>query len=406
MNVNTSSRRFLQAANRYVSAVGKRIRRPIRIIIVGAVISALFTAYAGAQPSLQFEKKFVASEAFETVAVLDVDSDGVPDLLSGSYWYKGPDFVSRKFIGAIPRHSEYYDDFAGIAMDFNSDKRTDVVSGGWFGGILLWRENPGKDGTWPEHIIARSGNIEATRSWDLDGDGVPEIVPNTPGKPLRAYRLRYTQQRVSWDSVRILDTHGHGLGFGDINGDGRGDFVTDGGWVEAPADPFRGKWILHPDFKVTQASVPMIIADVNGDRLNDIIIGQGHDYGLYWMEQKRNKQGVRSWQKHSIDPFNAQYHTMEWIDLDNDGRNELVTGKRYRAHDDNDPGAHDPVGLYYFRWDGETFVKQVISFGKPGEGKGTGLCFQVVDLNNDGWKDIAVAGKDGLYVFYNRGPGR
>jgi hypothetical protein len=45
----------------------------------------------------------------------------------------------------------------------------------------------------------------------------------------------------------------------------------------------------------------------------------------------------------------------------------------------------------------------VISYGKFGEGKGTGIYFQVVDLQNDGKKDIVVAGKDGLYVFYNEG---
>lgn len=358
-----------------------------------------------AQPSLVFEKIFVASEAFESVAVLDVDNDGTPDLLSGSFWYKGPDFVSRKFIGAIPRHSEYYDDFSSIVIDINGDKLPDVVTGGWFGGTLFWRENPGKAGEWKHHIIGRPGNIETTRSWDIDGDGKPDIVPNTPGKPLKAYRLTSTQP-VRFDSIQILAKHGHGLGFGDINGDGRGDFVVDNGWAEAPVDRLKGSWKLHEEFKYPQASVPMIVADVNGDQLADIIIGQGHDYGLQWLEQGRANDGKRTWKQHVIDSYNGQYHTMEWVDLDNDGKPELVTGKRYRAHDDNDPGAHDPVGLYYFRWNGESFVKQVISFGQPGEGKGTGLFFQVTDLNDDKWKDIVVAGKDGLYVFINKGPAK
>jgi hypothetical protein len=372
--------------------------------LVAALLLAaqLFTIVAAtAQPSLQFDKRFVAAEAFESVAALDVDGDGTLDLLSGSFWYKGPGFVSRKFIGALPRHSEYYDDFSAIVIDVNGDNRQDVVTGGWFGATLIWRENPGKEGEWKQHVIGRPGNVETTRAWDIDGDGRLEIVPNTPGKPLRIYRLSSAQNH--FDSVQIADSHGHGLGFGDINGDGRGDFIIENGWLEAPAKPYIEKWKLHQEFKYQQASVPMIVADVNGDKLADIIIGQGHNYGLHWLEQQRGKEGTRTWRQHGIDPDNSQYHTMEWIDLDNDGKPELITGKRYRAHDDNDPGAHDPVGLYYFRWNGESFVKQVISYGKPGEGKGTGLYFQVADLNNDGWKDVAVAGKDGLFVFYNRG---
>ncbi len=108
------------------------------------------------------------------------------------------------------------------------------------------------------------------------------------------------------------------------------------------------------------------------------------------------------WTKHSIDPFNSQYHTMEWEDLDGDGQPELITGKRYRAHNGNDPGAQDPIGLYYFRWTGSHFSKQVIDYGAFGQGKGTGVYFSVADLNNDGRKDIIVAGKDGLTVYYNQ----
>ena len=45
-----------------------------------------------------------------------------------------------------------------------------------------------------------------------------------------------------------------------------------------------------------------------------------------------DKSGKRDWIKHPIYPFNSQFHILEWIDLDGDGNNELVTGKRYRAH--------------------------------------------------------------------------
>jgi hypothetical protein len=111
------------------------------------------------------------------------------------------------------------------------------------------------------------------------------------------------------------------------------------------------------------------VADVNNDGANDLIFGQGHDYGLEWLEQRKDKAGLRSWYKHTIDASASQYHTMEWADLDNDGSPELITGKRYRAHGDDDPGAADAIGMYYFKWNGKLFEKNVISYGLLGEGK-------------------------------------
>ena len=384
-----------------------RLSSPHRTFqVVVYLLAPLFSwAQVNTRGALVFEKHPVASEAFESVNVFDIDKDGTLDIFSGSYWYKGPEYVQRKAVGALKRHGEYYDDFSTIVLDVDNDGNKDVITGGWFEAELIWKENPGKDGTWTNHVIARPGNIESTRAWDIDGDGVVEIVPNTPGKPLVIYRIKKesNNNKIAFDSIPVINQHGHGLGYGDINGDGRGDLIVDKGWIECPLKPFSQPWTYHAEFNVVQASVPMIVTDVNKDGLNDIIIGQGHNYGLDWYEQRLDKAKNRSWVKHVIDPYNAQFHTMALSDIDNDGTNELISGKRYRAHDDNDPGAHDPIGLYYYKWNGEFFVKQVISYGSLGTGKGTGIFFAVEDLNNDSWKDIVVAGKDGLCVFYNRG---
>lgn len=348
----------------------------------------------------------IAAESAESVGVFDVDGDQVLDIVSGSYWYKGPEFLNRQLIGQVKRVNEYYDDFSTIPADVNGDGKMDFITGGWFNGTLLWRENPGNDQEWQQHEIASTGNIETTRAWDVDGDGFAEIVPNTPGKPLLYYTLVRDENNKStgqFSATQVTDKHGHGLGFGDINGDGRGDFVVSGGWLEAPENPNKDKWILHADFNFGDASVPIVVADVNGDGSNDLIVGQGHSYGLDWYEQKRVNNNIE-FIKHAIDPFQSQYHTMEWVDIDNDDQMELVTGKRYRAHNGNDPGGADPPGLYYFKWNGESFTKNVISYGPLGEGKGAGIYFSVADLHNTGRKDIIVAGKDGLYVFFNQGP--
>jgi hypothetical protein len=330
-----------------------------------------------------------------------VDGDGRQDIVSGSFWYKGPDFKLVYLIDNQKRfYGDYYDDFSTIAVDVNDDGKMDFITGGWWGESIRWKENPGKDTVWKEHIIARTGNVETTRAWDVDGDGLLEIVPNTPGSPLVVYQKR--KGDTTFAAHKIWEKQGHGLGFGDVNGDGRGDFILADGWLEAPTRPFVDAWVYHKEFSFGLASVPIIVADANKDGLADLIVGQGHDYGLDWYEQKIEKK-QRRWIRHAIDPFNSQFHAMMWVDIDNDGQEELITGKRYRAHNERDPGSFDPVGLYYYKWNGEIFSKQVIAYGALGEGKGTGIYFSIRDLDGNGWKDVIVAGKDGLFVFYNEG---
>ncbi|MDL5512074.1 VCBS repeat-containing protein [Arenibacter sp. M-2] len=355
---------------------------------------------------LKFIKQQIASESYETVGVFDVDNDNLVDIVSGGYWYKGPDFRTKHYLGSAKRYGEYYDDFSTIPLDVNGDGLTDFITGGWFGKQLIWKQNPGGRGAWQEHLIGEAGNIESSRSWDLDGDGITEIIPNTPNDSLVIYRLQLDGNKKGigrFSKHPIFGAHGHGLGFGDINGDGRTDIIVAKGWLEAPEDTFAGEWKMHHEFEFVEASVPIIVTDVNKDGLSDLIVGQGHDYGLFWYEQiPATKKQKTQWIKHAIDPYNSQYHSMEWADIDQDGENELVTGKRYRAHNGHDPGSNDDLGLYYFKWNGETFSKQLIDYGTYGKGKGTGVYFSVSDVDNNGMKDIIVAGKDGLYIYYNK----
>lgn len=364
---------------------------------------------------LKWKRAWIADETYESAGVFDVNGNGVPDIVSGAFWYQGPDFRQKHFIGAVMPAAEYFDDFSTIALDINGSGRTDFVTGGWWGSNLRWRECP-EDPTqpWPEHIIAETGNVETTRAWDIDGDGILELIPNTPPNPEVAYYKLVTDADGKGTGqfrkvvVQTFDGkgQGHGLGCGDIAGNGRMDIVLCNGWLEAPADPENGQWQWHEDFVDPPwggaASIPMLVVDINGDGVNEIITGNAHGYGLWWSEQKC-VDGKRTWTHHPIDPYNAQYHDLIWVDIDGDGQPELVTGKRHRAHCGNEAGEWDDLGIYYFKWTGESFAKQVIDYGPIGVGTGCGIHFAIADLTGNGSLDIVAPGKDGLYVFYNQG---
>jgi hypothetical protein len=356
---------------------------------------------------LKWDRVLIADERYESCGVFDVDGDGVLDIVSGAYWYRGPDYTQRHPIGEIMAVGEYFDDFSTLPMDINGNGRLDFVTGGWWGDTLRWRENPGTTDEWPEHIIAHCGNVETTRMWDIDGDGHPEIIPNTPGGPVVAYKLiRDAQGRGTgqFQAYTLWDQpQGHGLGYGDLNGNGRGDIILAKGWLEAPADPWTGAWRYHADWEFPAASVPILAVDITGDGRNELIVGGGHRYGLEWYELRPRDDGGLDTICHHVDPYNSQYHDLIWADLDGDGACELVTGKRYRAHCGNDPGAYDDVGIYYYKWNGESFSKQVITYGPARVSTGCGIAFALADLTGNGLLDLVAPGKDGLYLFKNRG---
>ncbi|MCX7935261.1 MAG: VCBS repeat-containing protein, partial [Planctomycetota bacterium] len=238
---------------------------------------------------LKWRKQWIADEPFESAGVFDVDGDGVLDIVCGAFWYQGPDFRRKHPVGEVKRYGEYHDDFSTIPLDINGDGRLDFITGGWWGNTLRWRENPGEIGkVWPEHIIAEVGNVETTRGWDIDGCGTIEIVPNTPGNRLvQIFKLKKGKDgkaAAAFDKHVVFEfpsgqAQGHGNGCGDIAGNGRMDLVFTHGWLECPARPWEEPWQWHPEFTLGRGSNPILVVDLNGDGVSELINGQAHGYG-------------------------------------------------------------------------------------------------------------------------------
>lgn len=359
----------------------------------------------GEEPPLaRFDRLKVSDKPFEAASVCDIDKDGRKDIVSGNHWYAGPDFTKVYTFRSLKPTSGYHDSFHDFPMDVNGDGYVDIVSGGWFAATLLWCQNPGGrrvSTEWTVHEIDKPGSIETSRFWDVTGDGHLEIVPNAGGNVV-FYRLLRDDEGKGTGRFEKHEVKrggcGHGLGFGDVNGDGRSDFVIPDGWLEAPKDPLGNEWTFHPEFQLGGASVPILTHDVNEDGLTDIIYGNAHGYGLYWLRQTSDDKGKRTWKRQGIDESASQYHDMMLADIDGDKRLELITGKRYRAHN-----GHDPVFVRYFDMDRKgIFLPHTIDYGAADTASGVGILFWVEDVTGNGRLDIVAPGKEGLYLFKNR----
>jgi dienelactone hydrolase len=141
-------------------------------------------------------------------------------------------------------------------------------------------------------------------------------------------------------------------------------------------------------------SIPILVHDVDADGDADLLWGRGHNIGLYWMEQRSGDAG-REWIKHAIDTSWSQAHSILLADIDNDGRQDLVAGKRYLGHDGRDPGEYDPRAIYWYRFDNarKTWRRGVVDESGTA---GFDLDPKAADLDGDGDIDLAAPSRKGL----------
>jgi hypothetical protein len=233
---------------------------------------------------------------------------------------------------------------------------------------------------------------------DINGDGQPDLILS-----------HYDHSGISWvdfsgptpkmHHVGERADDGHGIGVADIDGDGKADIITTTGWFKQ-IDADNDKWEWHPDFHLGDTGFPIIGYDVLNNGKMDLIYGQGHSYGLYWLEQTVDAKGDRKWVQHTIDESFSQSHALVMADIDGDGQPELITGKRYRGHNGHDAGSYDPLVVYYYKINRKTgeFTRFPISVNGTG---GVGTQIIAEDLDGDGDIDIATAGKTGVHFFEN-----
>ncbi len=398
---------------------------------MSATLAALIVGLqlgASRPADLAFRIHAIDPGASETAAVADVNGDGRLDIISGEYWYEAPDWTRHRFRD-VAFASNYIDSFSILPLDADDDGDIDLVDVSWFAKHVAWWRNPhGQAGEarWEEAEISTCCNVEFAMLADMDNDGRPrEVLAQENGTGQSWYEAR----NGAWVKHVVADrSYGHGIGYGDVNGDGRNDILTPRGWLEAPADPrAEGTWTFHEAWAEANAPVTapgeaaggrrgaapaqraveqlgfMHVLDVNGDGRNDMITAAAHDFGVFWFEQMDDG----SWRRHAIDTAWSQGHASTLADLNGDGQLDLVTGKRLWAHNGADPGSHEPLGLYWYEWrraprspgnGGVEWIRHVIDYGGR---VGGGMQVAVADVDADGDPDVVVGGKAGLFFVEN-----
>jgi hypothetical protein len=377
---------------------------PIVLLIVPV---SLFAQTPGNE--VKFKKTHIWDEFYtEGSTIADINKDGKPDIVAGARWFEAPEWKAHD----IWKHKKfdytkgYADSFLNFATDVNEDGWVDMILFDFPGKEVYWLENPaGADVLWKRNLIDSVASNESPMMVDIDSNGKQDLVfgnektgqMNWWSHSVKSKKVTWKRNAISEPSAKGIGMFSHGLGWGDLNGDGLKDVMIIGGWWEAPKDMKASPWKFH-EATLGYPCSQMLTYDFDGDGDADVVSGSAHNYGLWWHEQVKENNSA-SFKRHVIDSTFSELHSVVLKDVNRDGLPDLITGKRFFSHQGHGPGGMEPAVVYWFELlkDGKgkpVWVRHLID-----DNSGIAINFEAEDINKDGLLDFVVANKNGVFYF-------
>jgi len=355
----------------------------------------LTLAAAAAEP-FAFEKQVLATDLTGGYQVIpcDVNGDGKPDLIalasgmSDLLWFENPTWERHVMATNLPHmiNTACWSKTPGsiptvaVAYEFSMNPQESL------GIVSVLRANGDPRKLWSVTEIDRLPTSHRLRWAAVDG-GKDKVLINAPladanahGPDYRGHVPLVFYRPGEWKRRLISDQEEgilHGIFVTDWDHDGR-DAVLIGSFLGIHLYQFgrSGHWTRTEIAKGNPAPWPksgtsdITVGRCRGERfLATIEPWHGNQVAVY-------RQSAGAWQRAVIDETLLDAHTIQSVDLDGDGCDEIVAGFRGK-----------PYGVNIYRWDGARWSRHILDQG----GVSAASC-SIVDVEGKGKPAIACIG--------------